>query len=106
MTSSKSELRKIALCSADCSADFQTRLGRRFTPGRFWGIGYTTGLETCAPSAPAEQAKCPAGLLHNPSPTFLRCVSVCSRHAAIANTAVRPSQGSRSKNVMIIVALS
>jgi hypothetical protein len=43
---------------------------------------------------------------HKFSLPLFRCVSVCSRHAAIAKTAVRPSQGSRSRNVMIIVALS
>jgi hypothetical protein len=29
-------------------AGFQTRLERRFTPGRVGGIGYTAGLEICA----------------------------------------------------------
>jgi hypothetical protein len=43
---------------------------------------------------------------HKFSFAFLLCVSVCSRHAAIAETAARPSQGSRSRNVIIIVALS
>ena len=37
---------------------------------------------------------------------FLVWDSVRARHTAIAETAVRPSQGRRSRNVMIIVALS
>src|SRR5262249_49901511 len=56
-----------------------------------WGIGYSAGLETYAAQF---------------SLAFLRCVSACSRHAAIAKIAVRPSQGVRSRNVTIIVALS
>jgi hypothetical protein len=37
---------------------------------------------------------------------FLFCVSMCSRHIAPADTAARPSQGRRSRKVMIIVPLS
>jgi len=32
--------------------------------------------------------------------------SVCARHTAMAETAARPSQGRRSKNVMTMFALS
>ena len=32
--------------------------------------------------------------------------SVCACHTAIAETAARPSQGRRNRNVMIMVALS
>jgi hypothetical protein len=33
-------------------------------------------------------------------------ISVCARHTSIAETAARPSQGRRSRNVMTMVALS
>jgi len=34
------------IARSDCrSTGFQTHLERRFTPGRFGGIGYTAGLE-------------------------------------------------------------
>jgi len=44
--------------------------------------------------------------LHKFSLALFRCVSACSRHAAIAEIAARPSQGSSSRNVMTMVALS
>ena len=37
---------------------------------------------------------------------FPPCVSMCSRHIATADTAVRPSHGRSSRKVMIIVPLS
>ena len=37
---------------------------------------------------------------------FLVWDSVCPRHTAVAETAARPSQGRRSRNVMTMVALS
>ena len=37
---------------------------------------------------------------------FLVWDSVCARHTALAETAARPSQGRRSRNVMTMVALS
>jgi len=82
---------KIATPPDRRSTDFQTYLERRFTPGRFSGIDYTAGLEAYAASF---------------SLALLSCVSLRSRHIATAETAARPSQGRRSRKVMIIVPLS
>ena len=47
-----------------------------------------------------------ANWLQKLSFAFLPCVSMRSRHIAIADTAARPSQGRRSRKVMIIVPVS
>ena len=47
-----------------------------------------------------------ANWLQKLSFAFLPCVSMRSRHIAIADTAARPSQGRRSTKVTIIVPLS
>jgi hypothetical protein len=60
------------------------------------------GVRLRSPQEPVGHAN----WLQKLSFSFLPCVSMRSRHIAIADTAARPSQGRRSTKVIIIVPVS
>jgi len=72
------------------------------TAARLIQIQKYGGVRLRSPQEPVGHAN----WLQKLSFAFLPCVSMRSRHIAIADTAARPSQGRRSTKVMIIVPVS